>query len=306
MLLAQPGAHLVEPRLLARQIGRQAGDHRMCQHLRRPVRAGRGLRTAAAGLAGLRLQRHQLAGELRQARGLDVDPLVAADRQQAMLALEGRQALLRFLQRGTQLARTLVEEVAAAACRIEPQRQAGVDEGLHEGIGDARGLLAAVGGVGDRDHARLLGRPHLQALAHRGGQPGLEVAGAAGLFLPLRPRRTVRAAQAGGGDDRPRHPLALDQVDLHRHVGAGLWRLGATRRHRIGRPGIDQHHGRRGVAGGQQQADREGQSEHGQQDRQREAPARAQGHQETGKRHGGAVSVLRIETHECIQTIGFR
>jgi len=249
-------------------------------------RVGDGLRLAAAGFAGLGLQRHELRREFVEPRRLDVQPLVGAHGQQAVLALEGGELGLRRFQGGAQLGGALVEEGGVAARRLQAQRQAGVHIRLHIGVGDLRRALAVVGGVADRDHARLLGRPHVELLLHARGLPLLEVAHATGLAAPELVGGVVRvAAHAERGHHGAGHALALDQVHLGRHVGRRLARLLLLCRHRqrVGRLDVHQHHRRGGVLLGQQGTDQRGHPHHGGQHQHSGEPARLQRQQKTGE-----------------------
>ena len=185
VLGSQAGIQLLQPGLRTRDLGTQGTDQGIVQDLLHLVcRCAARLGLAAARLRGQGLQHQGLRRQLVQARRLDVQPFVAGDDAHGLL--EGRQLGLGLFQRLASFLGTAVEERRVLLGRVDAQRQAGFQIGLHEGIRHA-GREVGVGClVRDADHARLARRLDFQPPLERIEQPGLDVAHAGGGIEPLR------------------------------------------------------------------------------------------------------------------------
>ena len=150
MVGAKPRLHILQSRFGAGEIGLEAGDERVLQHLLHVFVAGAGLALPRGGVPTQRLDLGELAGDFVEARGFVVDALVGGN--DALFALVGGERLLRLFEVVAQLLRPSVEPCGVLLGGLHLEFEAGIDVGLREGVGDRRRKLRVGAGKVDVDH----------------------------------------------------------------------------------------------------------------------------------------------------------
>ena len=203
---------------LAARLG-DVGAHRLDQRIVRHVRrrqcgAGRALPRRAFHRG--RLRRHQLGGQIVQARQFDVHAVVV-EADDALFLLVLGQAGLRGLDVVAQLLGLFVEVRGRLLGRIGLQLDGDLLVLVGERVrhrGRERGVRAL---EADLDDGRFARRHDLQFLQQQVGQPVAHRAPALGRLPELfDDGRAI--GQVQGIDDAQRHVLAADDVDLRGHI----------------------------------------------------------------------------------------
>ncbi len=286
MVLVVAAADLGELRLRANALGLQALHERVAHDVRQLVDALLGRRRVHLLLAGLgvvhrALSGDELAGQLREARILDVEP-IGFRAEDAGLALIRRQLLLRLLERGPQLRHLALEPARLAARRIDLQLETRLDVRIGKRVGELRGRQRIRRRVVDVDDAALARRPHVDLPQQLIGEPVAHRARAAGRHVELL-AHFDELREPHLVDDFERDVVTGDHVDLGRHVTR-------QQRHRHQRAGhgiralrIDDQRHRRHVTRRQQERDGEPGHHRGERHAEHQPAARAQNARESGR-----------------------
>ncbi|EXI65984.1 MAG: hypothetical protein AW07_04640 [Candidatus Accumulibacter sp. SK-11] len=281
MVLAEVARELLQPRFEARDVALELVHQRVRHDLVQRVRAAELL--LAGGIGSLRLRLRELRGEFVVLLHLVVQALIGGD-DAAFLLEVGKRLLGRLKALALRLHLT-VEPDGVLARRLDTQLDRRVDVRVRKGVRHRRREGGFLPGETDVDDVALARRLDIELLLQQLGQPVGDLAFAFGRFKPLLlNRRALTHPQQL--DHALRSPIAVDDVDLRRHVA----RCHHPRQHhaddRVRRLDVDNHRRRCLVLLRQQQTDDQRRENRQAQHRQRRLAPSPENQEELMQCHG--------------------